>query len=172
MSQEISWDLKVPLINKLMIQMMWSRYNLKDRKIVAKRIVAKCDNNLTNLHREGRQLYRIKQDRKTDIKPDKSTWFRKAGATTTLQVPNTHNSQLAKTLRGVIKKYPGPKGTNVKVRNGFQSTNYNIFVQVTRRRRQEYFRVRIWQNMIRTGLLIRMAAVSSSTTTFRAGFHI
>ena len=115
MSQEISWDLKVPLINKLMIQMMWSGYNLKDRKIVAKRIVAKCDNDLTNLHREGRQVYRSKQDRKTDIKPDKSTWFRKAGATTTLQVPNTHNSQLAKTLWEVIKKYLGPKGTNVKV---------------------------------------------------------
>ena len=56
-----------------------------------------------------------KADRQKDIKTNKATWFRKLGATTTLMVPATKNSELAKQVRLVLGQYPGPKGTSVKV---------------------------------------------------------
>ena len=37
------------------------------------------------------------------------------GATTTLMVPMTLNSRLAKNLREIIRMNPGPKGTVVKI---------------------------------------------------------
>ena len=46
---------------------------------------------------------------------DKATWFRKAGATATLFVPTTQGSQLAKGIRIVLIKHPGPIGTTTKV---------------------------------------------------------
>ena len=53
--------------------------------------------------------------RRNSIKEDKGTWFRKMGATTTLMVPMTLNSKLVKDLRQVVNRYPGPKGTSVKI---------------------------------------------------------
>ena len=64
---------------------------------------------------EGKPLYRTKHDRRNDVKTTKSTWFRKLGATTTLKVPMTKNSELAKELRLVLGQYPGPKGTSIKI---------------------------------------------------------
>ena len=60
MSQEISWDTKVPLINKLMIQMFLASYNRKDRTIVATQIIAKQYSDLDNLVKKDRPLYRSK----------------------------------------------------------------------------------------------------------------
>ena len=98
-----------------MAQMLWCGYSTKDREIVAKRILAKQDNDMTSLLHEGRNLYRSKEERQQQIKTDKATWFHAMGATTTLTVPATKNSRLAKDLREVIKKNPGPKGTTIKV---------------------------------------------------------
>ena len=49
-------------------------------------------------------------DRKSDLKTTKATWFRKMGATTTLRVPVTQNSELTKQIGLVIAQFPGPKG--------------------------------------------------------------
>ena len=51
------------------------------------------------------------------MKETKLTWFRKLEATTTLTVPNTLNSGLAKRLREVLVQYPGLnlKGTSTMV---------------------------------------------------------
>ena len=49
------------------------------------------------------------------MKTTKTTWFRNLGATTTIKVPVTRNSDLAKRLRQTLTMYPGPKGTSVKV---------------------------------------------------------
>ena len=42
-------------------------------------------------------------------------WFRKMGATSTLMVPTSKNSLLAKKLRLVLATNPGPRGTSTKV---------------------------------------------------------
>ena len=49
------------------------------------------------------------------MKNDKATWFREKGATTTLMVPATTNSALAKRLRKEVANHAGPKGTSVKI---------------------------------------------------------
>ena len=95
--------------------MLWAGYSQKDREIVTRRILAKYSNDILNNHIEGRKLYRTKADRKQDIKTMKATWFRKLGATTTIKVPATKNSELAKEIRLVLGQYTGPKGTTVKV---------------------------------------------------------
>ena len=99
----------MPLMNKLMIQMLWARYSLKDREIVARRILAKYKNDMTSLQIESKPLYRTKKDRKQDLKATKAMWFQKLGATTTLKVPMKENSELAKKLRLILVQYPGPK---------------------------------------------------------------
>ena len=115
MDPTTTWEQKIPLMNKLMIQMLWAGYNQKDREIVSRRILAKYTNDVYNSEVEGRRVYRTKADRQSDIKATKATWFRKLGATTTLRVPATRNSELAKEIRLVLGQYPGPKGTMVKV---------------------------------------------------------
>ena len=115
MSPSSSWDSKVPHINKLMIQMAWAGYTFKDREIVATRILAKYDTDIRNYTTEGKNIYRSKTERQNDIKATKSTWFRELGATATIKVPMTNNSALAKQLREVLVKFPGPKGTTTKV---------------------------------------------------------
>ena len=37
MDPKTSWDQKLPLPNKLMVQMLWAGYSMKDREIVSKR---------------------------------------------------------------------------------------------------------------------------------------
>ena len=87
-----------------MIQIMWARYGENSRKIVAKRILGKIDSNMRNLNHLNRPT-----------KVDKSTWFRKEGATSTLTVPKTQGSNLVKRLRMAVARVSGPKGTKVKV---------------------------------------------------------
>ena len=98
-----------------MIQMMWARYGENSRKIVAERILGKIDNNMRNLNHLNRPLYRSKKQRAESTKVDKSTWFRKEGATATLTVPETQGSSLVKRLRMAVARVSGPKGTKVKV---------------------------------------------------------
>ena len=69
----------------------------------------------TAFYTEGKQLYRSKEERKNDTKVTKATWFRELGTTTTLKVPMTKNSELAKKLRQALAVHQGPKGTSVKV---------------------------------------------------------
>ena len=95
-SLDTPWSIQVIFLNKLMISMMWGGYTPKVREVVARRILAKYTNDLHNNKIEGRKLYRTKTDRQSDLKSNKATWFRKLGATTTLRVPATKNSELAK----------------------------------------------------------------------------
>ena len=92
-----------------------SYIQLAAREIVSRRILAKYKNYIYSNINEGRKIYRTKHDRQSDIKATKATWFRRLGATTTLRVPATKNSELAKEIRLVLGQYPGPKGTMVKV---------------------------------------------------------
>ena len=94
---------------------MWASYSTTDRETVLRRIFSRIDNDRTSLEQEGRPLYRSKQTRRQQLKTDKSTWFREMGATTTIMVPSTKDSTLAKRLREVVVRYPGPKGTVIKV---------------------------------------------------------
>ena len=82
---------------------------------MTRRILAKYDNDIYSNQIEGRKLYCTKTDRQSDVKTTKATWFRKLGATTTVRVPATQNSELAKQVRLVLGQFPGPKGTSVKV---------------------------------------------------------
>ena len=66
-------DQKLPLLNKLMIQMLRAGYSLKDREIVIQRILAKFNNDLLSQKMEGRKMYRTKKDRKQDVKASKAT---------------------------------------------------------------------------------------------------
>ena len=77
MDPTTSWDQKLPLLNKLMVQMLWAGYSMKDREIVTRRILAKYDNDMYSNRTEGRKLYRTKTDRQNDLKTNKATWFRK-----------------------------------------------------------------------------------------------
>ena len=115
MSPDTTWNDKLPLINKLMIQMLWAGYSFKDREIVARRIMAKYQNDMKSLIMESKPLYRTKMERNKELKVNKATWFRQMGATTTIKVPMTRNSELAKRLRIVLGQNPGPRGTSVKI---------------------------------------------------------
>ena len=111
---ETPWNEQVEYLNKLMVSMMWGGYTPKIREIVARRVLAKYTNNLRNFREQGRPLYRSKYERNQVMKPDKTNWFRKEGATATLTVPCTRNSQLAKDLRKALVG-TGPRGTQVKI---------------------------------------------------------
>ena len=52
-----------------------------------RRSLARYFNNLKNYRETGRPLYRSMEQRREFLKEDKSTWFRKEGATATLMVP-------------------------------------------------------------------------------------
>ena len=106
---------KVKHINKLVVQMKGASFGQNQREIVAKRILGKVEMNNWNLEHLGRPLYRSKEERRQKVKEDKSTWFRAEGATTTVTVPTTEKSILAKQLREVLARNPGPRGTSVKV---------------------------------------------------------
>ena len=64
---------------------------------------------------ESKPLYRTKMERNKELKVNKATWFRQMGATTTIKVPMTRNSELAKRLRIVLGQNPGQRGTSVKI---------------------------------------------------------
>ena len=114
-SKELPWSETCTLLNKLTIQMFWAGYTYSDREIVIRRILAKLDNdNMSNVI-EVRPFYRSKQDRRNVIKSDKATWFRDMGATATLMVPTTTGSKLAKELRELVVRFPGPRGTSLKI---------------------------------------------------------
>ena len=98
-----------------MVQIRLAGYSQGTREIVAERILGKMDNNLRNFYHLNRPLYRSKEQRAHVQKADKSSWFRKEGATATLTVPVTKDSTLAKRLRIAVAKAIGPKGTTVKV---------------------------------------------------------
>ena len=86
--------------------MFWAQYSCHDREIVARRILAKLENDTFSNQLEGRPFYRSKQERKQILKTDKATWFRDMGAMATLMVPATKNSDLAKRLREVVAHHP------------------------------------------------------------------
>ena len=112
----LPWTDKVVHINKLMAQVMWAGYSSRTRELIAHRILGKQDRNLENLELHNRPLYRSKQqNRAQDPETGKNTWFRKEGATATLMIPETKDSDLAKRLRIVVASIPGPRGTHVKV---------------------------------------------------------
>ena len=94
--------------------MYWGSYTTSQRTPVAKRILARHENNLTNYKELGRLLYRDKETKSKLVKEDKSSWFRKLGATATIMVPTTPGSSLANGLREVLKKHGGPIGTFTK----------------------------------------------------------
>ena len=113
-SPSLPWTSKLPYINRLMIQMKWAGYSENSRQIVATRALAKMDNDVHNFHQLGRPIYRSKEERSLAPKKTKANWFRNSGATTTLSVPTTRNSALAKLLRSKLKD-TGPVGTSVEV---------------------------------------------------------
>ena len=59
-------------------------------------------------------MYRSKLERAEKVKADKSNWFRAEGATATITIPATRNSELAKNIREKLIG-TGPRGTQVKV---------------------------------------------------------
>ena len=87
----------------------------KFREIVAKKVLEKIKMNEWNNKYLRRLLNRSKEQRKNNIKEDKGTWFRKMGATSTLMVPATRESELAKKLRIILTSSSGPRGTTTKV---------------------------------------------------------
>ena len=48
------------------------------------------------------------------VRTCKATWFRKEGATSTIMVPYTKDSKLAKMVKNVIQTAGGPRGCSVK----------------------------------------------------------
>ena len=114
-SKNLPWEETLKHVNKLMVQMFWAQYSCHDREIVARRILAKLENDTLSNQLEGRPFYRSKQERKQITKSDKASWFRDMGATATLMVPTTSGSMLARRLREVVIHHPGPKGTSLKV---------------------------------------------------------
>ena len=113
-SPNLPWAEQVTYLNKLMISMLYGGYSGKTTQIVARRVIAKYTNNMYNYREEGRPLYRSKSQRALVQKPDKATWFRNTGATATLTVPHTPNSELSRMLRIKVMD-TGPKGTKVLV---------------------------------------------------------
>ena len=85
----LPWTDKLVFLNKLMIQMMWAKYPVSSREIVARRSLAKLDMDLHNHSHLGRPIYRSKQERNQVTKKNKANWFRGSGATTTFTVPST-----------------------------------------------------------------------------------
>ena len=55
------------------------------------------------------------QDQGGETTPDRGTWFRAMGATTTLMVPTTIGSLLAKKLKVILSSTSGLRGTSCKV---------------------------------------------------------
>ena len=56
MSPTSSSESKVPLINKLMVQIAWAGYTFKDRELVAKIKLAKHDSDTRNFLIEGKNI--------------------------------------------------------------------------------------------------------------------
>ena len=110
-SPSLSWSLKVAEINRIMWHMREWGYGENTREIVARRTLGKVRMNEWNHKHLKRPLYRSKEERSNCVREDKSTWFRKMGATTRLMVPTTKNSFLAKKLRIILVTTPGPRGT-------------------------------------------------------------
>ena len=84
-------------------------------EVVPRRILARYTTNLQNYNLYGRTLYRTKEERSQMLKTCKATWFRKEGATSTIMVPFTKDSKLAKMVKDVIQNTGGPRGCSVKV---------------------------------------------------------
>ena len=110
----LPWSSKLPFINKLMVQMKWAGYSENSRQIVVTRTLAKMNKDVQNFIQIGCPIYRSKEERSLAPKKTKANWFRQSGATTTLSVPTTSNSGLAKLLRSKLKG-TGPVGTSLKV---------------------------------------------------------
>ena len=114
-SPQLPWETKLVHLNKHMVRIRWAGYGFGTREIIATRILAKVESDQRNFSELGRPLYRNKEQRAQAPKVDKANWFRDGGATTTLTVPVTKRSELAKRLRLVVANSKGPRGTSVKV---------------------------------------------------------
>ena len=82
---------------------------------MARRILAKLENDIYNEKFLGRPRYRDKETRRQQVKPDKATWFREDGSTATIMLPSSSGSKLANEVRATLARYPGPLGTKTKV---------------------------------------------------------
>ena len=109
---ETPWNQQVEYLNKLMVSMMWGGYTPKIREIVARRVLAKYTNNLRNFREQGRPLYRSKYERNQVMKPDKTNWFRKEGATATLTVPCTKKFPFSKRFKENTGRYRSKRDTS------------------------------------------------------------
>ena len=90
------------------------------RDMITSRAVAKYDNSLSNHKDKTKPMYRskeemVKQWKEKGGKPDKSSWFRKSGATGVFNVPASEGSKLAAVVRQVLDKGLGPKDSRIVV---------------------------------------------------------
>ena len=114
-SREVSEELKMEQITRLMVQMKWSGYPESVRETLTRRILVKHQNDVRNLQVFGRPMLRSVEDRAKAVKEYKATWFRCQGATATIQIPCTPGSILASMVKKTLLTHRGPVGTSVKV---------------------------------------------------------
>ena len=67
-SKHLPWEETLKHLNKLMLQTFWAQYSMHDREIVARRILAKLENDKLSNQFEGRPYYRSKQERNKYLK--------------------------------------------------------------------------------------------------------
>ena len=115
--------MKVIFLNRLSSDMKNSGHSINFRTVILKKVVARYIYTLSN-HQEGVcNMYRSSQERinqkkTTSILNQKDTWFRAGGATSTLCVPPTPRSELAKLVEANLGRSRQPEGTKVKVIEG------------------------------------------------------
>ena len=117
----LPWATKAAILTDFAIQMMDSGHKEGFRDMIISRVVAKYINSLTR-HVQGVQpLYRTRSEREAAWKdvggrPDKSDWFRKAGASAIVTVTATEGSRLAEEVKQALVAAPNPTGCTTLVR--------------------------------------------------------
>ena len=113
-SLDLPWGEKLVHLNKLMVSMKWSGHHQRTRELVLRRILAKMDSDVEIFNNLQRPLYRSKEERRLQDS-NKVTWFKESEATSTITVPVTTGSTLAKRFRETLRPGTGPRGTSVKI---------------------------------------------------------
>ena len=103
-------------------------YNAKDREIVARRVIAKLDNDLNSYLMEGKPYYRSKETRKDILKINKSTWFRKMGATANPHDPHHLRIHAGQKAQGSCHPPPQTK-RNVPEDSRDPRETFNVWTQ-------------------------------------------
>lgn len=120
-SPSIPWATKAAILTDFAIQMMDSGHKEDFRDMIISRVVAKYTNSLAR-HMQGVQtLYRTRAEREAARRdaggrPDKSDWFRKAGASAIVTVTATEGSKLAEKVKEALAAAPNPSGCTTLVR--------------------------------------------------------